>query len=56
MDPVKGIGLRFPRFLRLRDDKGVEDATTSEQVADFYRNQKITHVGAAKEEKEEEGY
>ncbi|KAL0210594.1 hypothetical protein RCL1_005030 [Eukaryota sp. TZLM3-RCL] len=35
----RGIGVRFPRFIRVRDDKGPELATDTQQLVGFYRAQ-----------------
>jgi DNA ligase-1 len=35
----RGLSLRFPRFLRVRDDKGIDDASTEEFLADLWFKQ-----------------
>lgn len=51
----RGLSLRFPRFLRKREDKGIEEASTNEFLAGLYEKQEArAPAAAAPEEGDEE--
>ncbi|PIL36196.1 hypothetical protein GSI_01857 [Ganoderma sinense ZZ0214-1] len=39
VSPTRGLSLRFPRFMSVRGDKGVEQASTPDFLAGMYRTQ-----------------
>jgi DNA ligase-1 len=46
----RGLSTRFPRFLKVREDKGIDEATDAEYLADLYRKQESRVVKDAKVE------
>ena len=39
VDDERGLSMRFPRFLKVREDKGIEEASTSDFLAELWRKQ-----------------
>lgn len=54
VDESRGLSMRFPRFLRVRDDKGIEEASTAEFLASLWRKQSRLQANEPGQSKAEE--
>jgi DNA ligase-1 len=49
----RGLSLRFPRFLKKREDKGIDEASTSDFLAGLWRKQEEKAPTTGKELQDE---
>lgn len=47
---TRGLSLRFPRFLRIREDKAVEQASTPEFLVNIWKKQQGSKEGNLEDE------
>jgi DNA ligase 1 len=50
----RGLSLRFPRFIKIREDKGIDEASTGKELAAMWKKQNETAVQDIPEVDEEE--
>lgn len=50
----RGLSLRFPRFLKKREDKGIDEASTNEFLANLWRKQEAKAASSASKNGEAE--
>ena len=49
----RGLSMRFPRFLKVREDKGIDEASTNDFLAGLYRKQEARQPQEGKEKVED---
>ena len=49
----RGLSMRFPRFIKRREDKGIDEASTGKELAAMWEKQNETAVQDIPEEPEE---
>jgi DNA ligase 1 len=50
----RGLSMRFPRFIRVREDKGIDEVSTGRELAAMWEKQNETAVQDIPEESEGE--